>query len=111
MSTKKPTGELFTQMNPGGLRTVMYAIVTPKPLALTTYINAGTPATDIVLGYKPAGTSVTLANTGNYHTKAGVPSALTSVTVSTGVAVKPSAGAAGDKDIVLYETDFEAIAA
>lgn len=107
MSDKKPTGEALTNLGVKQGRTVMYAIVTPKPLALTTCINAGTPSTDIILGYKPTGTTVALANCGNYHTKAGVPAALSSVTIATATAVKSAAGLSGDKDIILYETDFE----
>lgn len=110
MADKKPNGEGLTGMGVKDGRTVMYAIVTPKPLAITTAIGAGTPTANIVLGYKPTGTSITLANCGNYFTKGGVAEALDSVTISTATAVKDAVGTTGDKNIVIYETDFELVA-
>lgn len=109
MATKKPTGEALTAMGARNGRAVMYAIVSPKPLALTTNIGAAVPSTDIILGYKPTSTLVGASNAANQLTKNGVITALSSVTIATATAVKSAAGATADVHQILYETDFEAV--
>lgn len=109
MSSKEPTGKALTPMGLNQDKAVMYVIVTPKPLALTTYIGDGTETT-FILGYKPSSSVVTLNNTPNEFARNGVLQALTSVNTSTAVATMAAAGAAGDKNICLYETDFLAVA-
>lgn len=110
MATKKPTGEDFTAMRAKGGRVLMYVIVAPKPLALTMQIGAATPVTTIQLAYKPTSTVVGASNAANQLTIDGTITALSSVVTSTGVATKSSAGTTADKNVVLYETDFEAAA-
>lgn len=92
-------------------KTVMYVIVSPKPLAITTHINGETPSTTFTLGFRPTSDIITLNNTANELAINGTLVALDSVNTATAVATKAAAGAEGDADIVLYETDFEPVAA
>lgn len=89
-------------------KAVMYAIVTPKPLGLTTYIADGTETT-FVLGYRPTSTVVASGSAANEMVLNGSVTALDSVVTSTGVATLASAGSDGDLVGVLYETDFQSI--
>jgi hypothetical protein len=110
MASKKPTGEALTGMGVKDGKAVMYCVVSPKPLALTTAIGAATPVATYTLGYKPTSIIVTLGGAAIHQTIAGAAVAPTSAVASTGVVTKASAGAQSDKTIALYETDFEAIA-
>ncbi len=84
----------------------MYAIVSSKPLAITTYINAAIPSVTFNLGYLPTDSSVAAGDCANEHGLNGVLTALASVNLTTGQATKAAAGDAGDISVVLYETDF-----
>lgn len=110
MSSKKPTGEPLTGMGVKDGKAVMYVVVSPKPLALTTAIGAGTPSATYTLGFKPTDSGVTLGNTANHQVIDGTPEAADAVSTTTAVVTKGDAGATGDKTVMLYETDFEAVA-
>lgn len=112
MSRKKPNGLALTGMKAKGGRTVMYAVITPKPLAFTMAIGAGTPVTTFTLGYKPASVVLTSgSNTSVQYTLDSVITPLASGVQSTGVMTKSDAGDTDDKNIAIYETEFEEIAA
>lgn len=112
-SVREPNGRLLTAggMNAHRGRVVMYAIVTPKPLAITTYVNATEPSTTFTLGFLPTDPSVTLNDCANEHAINGTLTALTSVSTTTALATKAAAGTAADRSVVLYETDFMPIPA
>jgi hypothetical protein len=110
-ATIEPTGRLISasSMNQRRNTVPIYAIVAPKPLSLTTFISDGTDV-DFTLGYKPTSSIVTLNAAANEFARNGTLVALSSVNTSTGVATMANAGSAGNVNIVLYETDFEAVA-
>jgi hypothetical protein len=112
MSEFEPHGLAFEDgaMSLKQNRALMYALVTPKPLALTTFLGDAT-ADEITLGFLPTSNVVTVNNTPNEVVIAGTPTAATSVSTSTGVVVLSAAPAAAAKVGILYETDFEPIPA
>lgn len=109
MASLKPNGVALTNMALRDNKTVMYAVVSPNPLAITTYIADGTETT-FQLAYKPISSVITAGDTPNQMAKNGTTTALSSVNTSTGVATLSAAGSAGDKIVVLYETAFQAAA-
>lgn len=112
-ATHQPNGSPLsaTAMNLRKNKTVMYVVVTPKPIAITTNINAAEPVTTFTLGYLPSGSEVTLNDSPNHFAIAGTLTALSSVSTTTGVATKAAAGTALAKQVILYETDYEPIPA
>jgi hypothetical protein len=106
LATKEPHGLPFASGAMGLHRNkaLMYAIISPKPLALTTAIGE-TDETTFTLGYLPASSVVTLGNTPNEHVKNGVKVAASGVNTTTGV-VTTAAQVNLDKHGMFYETDF-----
>jgi len=83
-------------------KAVAFQIFTDKPLAMTVYIANGS-ATTFTLGYLPAKSTVTTGNTdANWITKAGVATAPTSISTTTGVVVIAAAGTTGDYHNAIY---------
>lgn len=82
-----------------------FYLVSTYPLSLTTYIGDGTE-TDFVAGYRPTSSVVTLAATPNHFARNGTSQALSSLSTTTGVAVMAAAGAAGDRNVLAYNTRF-----
>lgn len=112
-ATHQPNGSPLsaTGMNLRKDKTVMYVVVTPKPIAITTYVNADTPATTFTLGYLPSGSGVTINDTPNHYAINGTLTALSAVNTTSGAATKAAAGTAADREVLIYETDFEPIPA
>lgn len=110
-SSREPTGKTFASgtMALKENKALVYAIITPKPLALTTFVGDAAE-TDFVLGYKPTSSIVTLNSAANEFARQGTLQALTSVSTTTAVAVMAAAGLAGDRNTCMYETDFENVA-
>lgn len=110
--SKEPTGKTLVPMGVKDGKVIMYAIVTPKPLGLTTYVSSGVDGDDnFVLGYKPTSTIITLNSAANEFARNGALQALTSVVISTGLSTMVAEGTALDLNTTMYETDFEPIAA
>lgn len=109
MADKEPTGKTLTAMNVKDGKVVMYAIISPKPLALTTYVGDATETT-FVLGYKPSSNIITLNAAAVEFARNGTLQALSSANTSTAVATMAAAGAALNINTALYETDFLAVA-
>lgn len=82
-------------------------IRTAKPLALTSYKGDDTDTT-FALGFLPTSNSVTGALDGQFISRNGVITPVTTVNTTTGV-VTPAAIADGDNFVVLYPTDFNPI--
>lgn len=107
-STRTLTGDLFsaTAMSVTDNTDIGYRIQSGKPLGVTTYTEAGTPAGTFIAGYRPA-TSET-DTTDKRLTKNGATASITTLSATTGVATF-TAGSAGDKFVLVYETDYTAI--
>jgi hypothetical protein len=110
-ASREPTGKTFASGSMGlkDGKCLMYAIITPKPLALTTYVGDGTEV-NFTLGYKPSSSIVTLNAAAVEFARQGTLQALTSASTSTAEAVMAAAGSAGNRNVAMYETDFEAVA-
>lgn len=85
-----------------------YTIISEAPLALTTFVSDAV-ATSFITGYRPLSTVVTVSTRPNWWSRDGVATALTSIVTTTGVATMPSAGTAGQVNVLIYETSFVAI--
>lgn len=83
-------------------KAVMLQFVTDRPIAMTTYVANGV-ATTFTLAYKPWKSTVTSGNTDNWTTKAGVATAASSISTSTGVVTIASAGTTGDLHHAIYQ--------
>lgn len=106
MSELRPDGTALTALSAKNNRLIMYAIVTPKPLGLTTFIADAT-LTTFTLGYKPTSNIVTLNAAAVQLAINGTLTAASSVNTSTGAVTLAAAGTAGHPHIAMYETDFE----
>ena len=105
---REPHGLPLTLMGLRENKALMIALVTPKPIGFTMHIS---DAAEVVFttGFLPSSSVVTLNNTPNELMVNGVATALTSINTTTGVATLAAAGAAGAKQGLFYETDFEEI--
>lgn len=113
MASKEPHGLLFSAGNMAlhKNKCPMYAIISPKPLAFTTYIGAtGGAATTFATAYKPSSGIVTLNAAASEFARAGTLVALTSHSTSTAVATMAVAAPVDSKNSLIYETDFVAAA-
>lgn len=105
------TGQQFgigsNQINLGLAKnlTDCYTIITDNPVFLYGFKADGT-ATSFTLPYLPVSNVITLNATPNEYVFNGVPTALTSASVSTGAIVIPAAGTAGQIGSVLWDTAF-----
>lgn len=89
-------------------RTDHFRIVARNPFAVTTYIANGT-ATNFTLGYLPALNTVTSGRTNSVYAKGGVPTAPSSVNLTTGVVTLAAAGSSDDVHHAFYQTKFAAV--
>jgi hypothetical protein len=75
-------------------------------ITATTYVEAASPAGAFVLGYRPLTNQATI--TDKTMTKNGATASITTLSATTG-AVTMTAGSAGDKFVLVYETNFVSI--
>lgn len=111
MAVREPHGILFSagNMNLAQNKAVMYCIITEYPLFLASLIGDAA-ATTLTVPYLPATSVITVNNSYNEYALAGVPTALTSMNVSTGVATLPAAPGAGIIGGVLYGAGYPIVA-
>ena len=111
IATRAITGRLFsaTSMALYNDETVSYVIRHNSRLAITTYIKDSSDAASggtFITGFRPTNTTTASPNS---FTNEGATIVPTSIVTTTGVVTFPSGGAAGDRYIVVYPTDFVAI--
>jgi hypothetical protein len=106
--TRHITGELLSgmAMSVEENKDLVIMMVTSNPIAVTTYIEHGTPAGAFITGYRPLTTHATL--TDKFATTEGTSTTISACNVTTG-AVTVTAGSAGDRHVFVYETNFVAI--
>lgn len=107
-SLRSLSGELFSimAMSMEDNSDLMYRIQTPNPISATLWVQDAIAVTYTV-GYRPTTNDVAAAS--NSFTNNGVLTTPTSISVTTGVVVIPSAGTSGDNHLAVYETTFVAI--
>ena len=107
-SNRTLTGHLFsaTGMNVQQDTDIGYRIQTTKPIAITTYVVDAVPTQTFTVGYRPS--TALVDDTDKVFTQDGVTDSFTSISATTGVATG-SGLAAGEKVVVVYETDYVAI--
>lgn len=82
-------------------------VVTADPVHFMAFSqDSGGPTTTFTCTYKPTSSVVTLNATQNAFAIAGVPTALSSLNTSTGVATLAAAGTTGVRDTLMYATAF-----
>lgn len=104
-SYRSVTGKLMEDMgfNVVSNSDIYTTIESANPIALTTYVEKGSPDGAFKSGYLP----LTAATTGDKGlTKEGVQVAITSASITTGDIVA-AAGSAGDKFVFIYEADLD----
>lgn len=106
--TRHITGELLSgmAMSVEENKDLVIMMVTSNPIAVTTFIEAGTPDGQFVLGYRPLTTHAT--TTDKFATDEGVSTTISAMSVTTGETTVTAADA-GDRIVVVYETNFVAI--
>jgi hypothetical protein len=99
------TGDLFssTTMSVVGDNDTGITIESSYPISFTSYKEAGTPAGTFILGWRPITTQATTSD--KRLTKNGASASITTLSTTTGVATF-TAGTAGDKFVLAYETNF-----
>lgn len=107
-SSRALTGELFSGMSLTleDDKDLIYRMQTSLPIGITTYVEAGTPDGQFVLGYRPASDEST--TTDKYATDEGSSTTISSCNTTTG-AVTVTTADAGDRIVMVYETNYTAI--
>lgn len=107
-STRFLTGHLFSALNMTVVDNtdIGVHIRTAKPIAITTYVEAATPANAYTVGYRPSSASVD--DSDKIFTKNGVTDTATSISATTG-GVVTSGLVQSDISVVVYETAYTAI--
>lgn len=106
MGTKFPWGEAFSSTQGWtDNETDMFMITSEDPLALTAFTGDGAEAT-FITAYLPTSAVITVNASPNFYAEDGTAEALTSISVTTGVATPDAAPGAGVSSVLLYETDF-----
>jgi hypothetical protein len=84
----------------------MLFINSANRISATTYVEAASPAGTFILGYRPLTNQATTSD--KTMTKNGATASITTLSATTGV-VTMTPGSAGDKFVLVYETNFVAI--
>lgn len=102
------TGELLSAMSMSleENKDLSITMVTSKPITVTSYVEAGTPAGTFTTAYRPATSEAT--TTDKYLTDNGVNASITTFSTTTGV-ITFTALDASDKAVLVFETDFVAV--
>jgi len=108
-ASKFPWGEAFgaTQAWTDN-ETDYFWLTADNPISLTAFTGDGAQAT-FIAGYRPTSAVVTVNATPNFYAENGTAEALTSISVTTGVATPDAAPDADKRCVLVYETIFTAI--
>ncbi len=109
VGSKFPWGEAFSATQGWyNNNNIWYGIRSLYPWHLTSFLQDGTE-TNYILGYRPSYNTVTAGRANAVYSQNGVPTAPTSVSLTTGVVVKAAAGTANQWATAFYQTIYQSI--